>query len=140
MNAIFLAIFVAIMGATAIPLIEESSQQAKSATLLRNLHTLRRQIERYKLEHHGHVPLLHLGALPQLVQATNSDGALGVPGQEHPFGPYLRPGIPVNSITGRSIVVPCGEFPLTEASDNGGWLYHEESGQIAVDLPEYLTR
>jgi len=139
-NAMFLVVFVAILGATAIPLIEKSSRQAKSTALLQNLQSLRRQIERYRVEHHGHTPMLHEGTLPQLLQVTNGEGVLGVLEGEHSFGPYLQSGIPVNSLTGRSIVVRCDEFPPTESSGNGGWLYHQQTGQIAVDLPEFLTR
>ena len=138
MNAVILAIIVAILGATAVPLVEKSSQQAKSTTLLQNLRTLRSQIELYKLEHNGRVPLLYEGTFPQLIRSTNVKGVPGPPGGKYPFGPYLSSGVPVNPMTGRSIITPADAFPPDEASGNGGWLYHQQTGRIAADVPQYL--
>lgn len=139
MNAIILAIIIAILGATAIPLVEKSSRQAKSTTLLQNLRTLRTQIELYKLEHNRRVPLLYEGTFPQLIRTTNVKGEPGPPGRKHPYGPYLSSGMPVNPITGRSIVTSTDAFPPDKASGNGGWLYHQQTGRIAADVPQYLS-
>ena len=71
---------------------------------------------------------------------TNAQGRPGVPGSKYPFGPYLHNGVPVNPITGRSIVTATDTFPPTAQSGNGGWLYHESTGQIAPDLAQFLDR
>ena len=137
-NAVLLAIVVAIVGAAVVPLYEQASGGAQSSALLKNLQTLRRQIELYKVQHGGSAPILHKGALPQLTRSTNEKGEPGPSGSMFPFGPYLRNGVPVNPITSRSIVTATWTFPPTEPSGNGGWLYHQETGQIAADLEEYL--
>ncbi len=135
-DAMILMVIVAILGATVIPLIEAASTKAKSATLLQNLHTLRSQIELYKLEHGGEAPVAYQGMFPQLTRSTNGDGIPGPPGSKYPFGPYLRSGVPLNPITGRSIVTLTETFPPKAASGNGGWIYHQATGRIAADLDD----
>jgi general secretion pathway protein G len=137
-DAVLLAVVIAIVCATAVPLIEAASRRAKDSTLAQNLHTLRSQIELYKAEHGGQPPLLHEGTLPQMTQPTNADGVPGPVGGKYPFGPYFRTGVPVNPFTGRSVIVAAATFPPTAASGNGGWLYHQETGQIVPDLEAYL--
>lgn len=139
MNAMLLAVIVAILGATAIPLVEMGSRKAKSSALLQNLHTLRSQIELYKMEHGGKAPVVYDGTFPQLIRATNDAGIPGPPGSEYLHGPYLRSGVPVNPVTGRSIVTLTETFPPAAPSGNGGWIYHQETGQIAADLADFLT-
>ena len=139
-DAVIVTLAVTILGASAIPLVETTSQQAKNSSLLQGLHTLRSQIELYKLEHGGKPPLLYEGSFPQLIRATDAAGTPGVSGKKFPHGPYLRRGVPMNPITGRSVVTATDIFPPTEPSGNGGWFYHQETGRIAPDLKGYLDR
>lgn len=139
-DATILAVAVAILGAAAVPLVETTSQQAKTSALLQSLHALRSQIELYKLEHGGVAPVLHEGGLPQLVRSTDASGTPGPAGKKHPYGPYLQSGIPVNPITGRSVVTATESFPPAGPSGNGGWAYHPATGQVAVDLEDFLER
>jgi len=139
-DAMIIVIVVAILGASAIPLVEKANRQAESSALLQNLHTLRSQIEVYKAEHDGRPPLLYEGSFPQLIRATNAAGMPGPPGEKYPFGPYLTSGIPANPVTDRSVVTASETFPPENPSGNGGWLYHQQSGQIAPDVPGYLDR
>ena len=140
LNAVILAIVVAIAGGVGIPLIEKVTSRAQHTAVLQNLHMLRSQIELYKLEHKGEAPVLYRNAFPQLIRATNAEGIPGEPGGKYPYGPYLRAGVPLNPITGRSIVTPTDTFPPTAPSGNGGWIYHQETGRIAIDLEEFLTK
>jgi len=137
--AIFLVV-AAVVGAVAIPVIEKATRRAQQSTLLENLRILREQIELYKLQHGGAPPVVHEGTFPQLIRATDLLGRLGSPGKKHPLGPYLRSGVPVNPVTGRSVVTLTDTFPPKAASGNGGWLYHQPTGGIAIDLEEYLDR
>ena len=139
-DAVIVAVLAAIVGATTIPLLEMTNRRAKAAALLQNLHTLRSQIELYKLGHGGEPPVLYQGSFPQLLRATNAEGVPGEPGTEYPCGPYLRSGMPLNPITGRSIVTATDAFPPTAPSKNCGWLYHQATGQIAADLAGYLDQ
>lgn len=137
-NAIILAIVVAVVGGVGMPLLEMASRRAKRSTLMQNLHTLRSQIELYKLEHGGRPPVVYQNTLPQLTRATNAEGVPGEPSSEFAYGPYLHGGVPVNPITGCSIVALTDTFPPIAPSGNGGWIYHQETGQIAIDLEEFL--
>jgi type II secretory pathway pseudopilin PulG len=137
-DAMILASVVAIVGATGIPLLEMASSRSKESTLLQNLHTFRSQIELYKLEHGGEVPVAYQGSFPQLIRPTNAAGVPGKKGSKYAYGPYFRQGIPVNPLTGRSIVTLTDVFPPTEPSDNGGWLYHQPTGQIVPDAAGFL--
>ena len=130
----------AVVVAFSVPVIEKATQRAQVSTLLENLRILREQIELYKLQHAGRAPVLHNGGLPQLIRSTDVRGRLGPPGSNFPLGPYLRSGVPVNPVTNRSIVARADTFPPEAASGNGGWLYHQPTGQIAIDLEEYLDR
>jgi general secretion pathway protein G len=138
-NALLFALIAAIVCAAGVPLIERASERAKTASLKQSLRMLRSQIELYKAEHGGQPPLLYDGSLPQLIRATNAAGFPGDPSGEYRYGPYLRNGIPVNPITGRSLITATDVFPPSAPSGNGGWLYHQQSGQIAVDLEEYIA-
>jgi type II secretory pathway pseudopilin PulG len=139
LDAIIVAVVTAIVGATAIPLLEAASYRAKLSVLRENLHTLRSQIELYKIEHGGQPPVVYEGGLPQLLRPTNADGVPGERGSKFPYGPYLPHGIPVNPITGRSIVTPCETFPPLAPTSNGGWLYHQPTGRIVPDLEGHLN-
>jgi general secretion pathway protein G len=137
-DAVLLIVVIAIVCATAVPLIEAANRRAQQSTLAQNLHTLRSQIEMYKAEHGGRPPVLHEGTLPQMLQPTNADGVPGPAGNKYPCGPYLRSGVPLNPVTGRSVITAVQTFPPTATSGNGGWLYHQETGQIIPDLDEHL--
>ena len=140
LDAIILAVVVAIVGATTVPFIEKASRQAEASALLQNLHALRSQIELYKLEHGGQPPVLYEGTFPQLIRATNSSGIPGPRGSKHPFGPYLHSGIPVNPITGRSVITPTDKYPPDAASGSGGWIYHQKTGRISADSADFLNQ
>ena len=138
-DALIVGIVVTIVGAAAIPLLEKASGQAKASALLQNLHTMRSQIELYALEHGGKPPVLYQGTFPQLIKATNAEGIPGPPGKKFPCGPYLETGIPINPFSGRSVVTLTETFPPTTTSGNGGWLYHQPTGQIAPDREGFLS-
>jgi len=137
LDAMIVVAIMAIVTAIAMPLVTAAGEQAKDSALLQNLHTLRAQIELYKLEHGGEVPLLYEGTFPQLTEATNAAGAPGPPGRNYPYGPYLR-SIPANPYTGVSVVTPAETFPPTVPTKVGGWLYHQPTGQITADLAEHV--
>lgn len=137
LDAMIVVVIMAIVTAIAMPLVTAAGEQARESALLQNLRTLRAQIELYKLEHGGEVPLLYEGTFPQLTEATNAAGLPGPPGRDHPCGPYFG-GIPANPYTGVSVVTLTETFPPTESTPVGGWLYHQETGQIAADLAEHL--
>jgi general secretion pathway protein G len=139
-NALLLAIVVAIAGGVAVPLIEKYSTETERSALLQNLQTMRSQIELYKLDHNGTPPTVYQNTFPQLVRATNAQGIPGPSGSKYPYGPYLHSGIPVNPVTGCSIVVPVDTFPPTAPTGGGGWIYHQTTGRVTADLDGWLDK
>ena len=122
-----------VMIAAAIPWLNSFNQRAETAAVSQNLRALRSQIALYRLEHDGNVPLLYRGGLPQLTQATNVTGVPGPRGSKFPLGPYFPSGVPPNPCTSICVVTLTETFPPTAPSGNGGWLYHQETGQVAAD-------
>jgi len=135
LNLALLAVLIAIVGAAAVPLFDRASANARSSALSQNLNLLRKQIELYKIDHLGQPPLVYKGTLPQLLRSTNREGVPGPAGKRFPYGPYLPGGVPVNPVTGRSVVIEIEMFPPESTTGRGGWLYNQETGQIAPDLP-----
>jgi type II secretory pathway pseudopilin PulG len=138
LDSLLLVILMSITTAGGIALVEAASEGAKSVTLREELRMFRTQIAAYRLQHGGEAPVLFKSAFPQLTEATNAQGIPGQPDAWHRYGPYLRAGIPANPITGQSLVTPTDTFPPKSQSGTGGWLYHQKTGSIAVDLTEYL--
>lgn len=138
-EVLIVVVILAILAGTVIPQFTASSDDAKDSAALYNLHTLRAQIELYKVQHNGTPPALTSGAFPQLTLATDSDGNTGQPGDTYPFGPYLASGVPPNPLTGTPTVTAVATIPPSTESGTGGWLYHEDSGQIFIDDDDYLT-
>ncbi len=138
LDAVVLVLIMAASTAVAVSMVAPAAEQARRAALEQNWNTLRRQIELYKLDHGGKLPVLFRGGFPQMTQATNSQGIPGEPGPDFPHGPYLPGGIPENPFTGATFIVGVEQFPPRSATNVGGWLYHEKSGKIIPDLPEYV--
>jgi type II secretory pathway pseudopilin PulG len=130
----------AIATAAMIPVFESLRDRASASTLRHNLQVFREQIELYKLEHGGEVPLLYKGTFPQLLQSTNAAGYPGPGGRDFPYGPYLKGGMPMNPFSGLTTVAPTTAFPPAEATGQAGWLYHQATGKVVPDHPEYLTQ
>lgn len=140
MDALILVLLMAVVTAVAMPLLSAADAQAKSTTLTQNLRIFRAQIERYKLDHGGQIPLMYNGTLPQLLEATNAEGLPGPGDKAHPFGPYLSTGIPVNPYTGSATIELTETFPPTKHGTAGGWLYHQPTGSIAADQEGWLGK
>ncbi len=139
-DAIVMVLLMATVSAAAVPLVVAAVHRKKDSAVLATLYSFRSQIAQYKREHNGEPPIFYKGTLPQLLQSTNAEGVPGPPGEESPYGPYLHKSLPTNPVTGRSTVTLTKVFPPKTASGNGGWLFHPDSGQVAIDLPELLDR
>lgn len=137
-DALILGLLMTILFAAGKPLFDAAQEEARIAALRQDLHTMRSQIELYKAEHDGQPPTVHDGTFPQLIRPTNAQGVPGEAGSRFPFGPYLRGGVPVNPMTGRSVVATTPSFPPDGPTGGGGWIYHPPTGQIAADLEGFL--
>lgn len=138
LDGLMLVILMSMATTGGITLVEAAAQHAKEVALRDNLRMFRVQIDAYRLLHGGVPPVLYEGGFPQLTQATNAQGIPGPPGHKHPYGPYFRSGLPVNPMTGHSVVTVTETSPPEKASGHGGWLYHQETGRISADLAGFL--
>lgn len=137
---LIVVVIMAVLAATIIPQFSSSTNDAKTSTLQFNLHTLRSQIELYKLNHNGAVPAITNGLLPQLTSSTDVNGNIGASGTSFPFGPYILGDMPTNPFDGHNTVTDTGGvFPPTATTSAGGWLYCSPTGQIAPNTTGHLN-
>jgi general secretion pathway protein G len=134
-EVLIVVVILAIVGATVIPQITDSTD-AKASTVNLNLRTLRSQIQVYRTHHGGSPPS---STLAELLASTDSTGAQGI-GGNFPYGPYLRE-IPRNPISNAKNVTIISSDPAQAAdvTGSGGWLYNARTGNIWIDNSTLYT-
>jgi len=125
-----LGIIIAVVAATIVPQLSESTDDAIENGLKLDQRMMRAQIERYKFEHNGAYPTL-VQFEAQLTGKTDPDGTPNADGQ---LGPYLEV-VPPNPYD-RSNAVSAASANRPEADNgNGGWQYDETTGNIWPNHP-----
>ena len=130
-EVLIVVVIMAVLAATIIPQFSASTEDAKDSALRFNLHTMRSQIELYKLHHLGNYPAVTANDLPQLAGSSDASGAIGS-GAAFPYGPYVEGDIPANPFDNSSSVasvVLSGAKPISDTGD-GGWQYDPATGDI----------
>jgi type II secretory pathway pseudopilin PulG len=124
---LIVVVIMAVLAATIIPQFSSSTQDAKESSLKFNVHTMRSQIELYKVHHLGGYPAISASSLPQLTGATNLNGEIGAAGPNYPYGPYVDGELPANPFNDLNTVVAG-----TGLAGDGttGWQYDETTGGI----------
>jgi prepilin-type N-terminal cleavage/methylation domain-containing protein len=126
-EVLIVVVIMAVLAATIIPQFSTSTQDAQDSQIAFNMHTLRSQIELYKVQHNGTYPPI-TNNLQVLTVKTNADGTTtGTP----TIGPYLIE-IPMNGSTGLATVAASTTGTATGAS---GWLYDATTGKLWADAP-----
>ena len=132
-EVLIVVVIMAVLAATVIPQFASSTTDAKESTAKFNMHSLRSQIELYRI-HHGEYPTLSDNTLPQMLDATDAGGTISSTGA---YGPYLD-AIPPNPYDNESLIYTASsDSPTEETSDGKGWQYHQASGGIWPNNPEY---
>ena len=138
-EVLIVIIIMAVLAAVIIPQFSAAGEDAKLTAMRHTLHTIRSQIEKYRLEHKGRPPgAIDSRGLFQLLDKTNADGAVGS-GPDFVYGPYLWNEFPANPLDSRRTVTATSDFPPPTPTSAGGWLYHAATGQIAPNVDGYLT-
>jgi prepilin-type N-terminal cleavage/methylation domain-containing protein len=143
-EVLIVVVIMAVLAATIIPQFASSTDDAKSSALQFNLHTMRQQLEMYKLQHGSTYPAIGSNTLPGLIYSTASDGTQNgslASSTTYPFGPYVQGGnLPANPFvadpTIANKVVAGTTFPPTSTSSAGGWYYNATTGQLAPAYPQ----
>lgn len=161
---LIVVIILAILAAIVVPQFSASTDDAKLAALDSNLSAMRSAINFY-YQQHGEYPGENSSALSggvscstvptpaasdaaghaayQMTTYTANEGqACAIKdATEFPYGPYLRE-IPNNPFTDSQTITTTndGRLAHTSSSTTGGWVYDIQSGRIAADHVDHVTR
>jgi len=126
-EVLIVVVIMAVLAATIIPQFASSTEDAKKSQQDFNLHTLRSQIELYRVQHSGVYPKID-NNLEQLTSKTKSDGT--VDATNGTLGPYILDKLPANAFTNANTV--SASTTGTEKT-GGGWLYDAATGRVWAD-------
>ena len=129
-EVLIVVIIMAVLAATIIPQFASSTRDAKDSSLQFNLHTMRSQIEMYKIHHLGNYPSV-ANFEAQMTSTTDIDGVVDAAG---PYGPYINTELPVNPFNDSKAVVTGTGVALV--AGGAGWQYDETTGGIWANNTE----
>ena len=145
-EVLIVVVIMAVLAATIIPQFSSSTRDAKDSALRFNVHTMRSQIELYKLHHLSKYPDqigdATNGYLPQLTKSTDANGNTGAADAAHPYGPYIEGELPPNPFDGKNVVTSVdlgGNKPTAVSGTAGGWQYDPKTGAIWPNNAEYFA-
>ena len=118
---LIVAIILAILAAVVIPQFGEASSDVKISATKATLHTVRSQLELYRLQHNTTYPTLAAWT-NQMTKKTDADGTVNASGK---YGPYLL-ALPVNPMDDSSAMD-------NNQDGNGGWAYDQSTGLFQAD-------
>lgn len=127
-EVLIVVIIMAVLAATIIPQFSSSTTDAKTSSLKFNLHTIRSQIEMYKVHHASKVPGLAT-FLEQMTKPTDINGA--TTGTNLIYGPYFQGQVPANPFNASNALVAvatAGKEPTAVVAGGAGWQYDETTG------------
>ena len=136
-EVLIVVIIMAVLAATIIPQFSSSTNDAKDSSLKFNLHTIRSQIEMYKVHHNGTVPAL-AKFTDQMTKPTDVDG--NISGTNLIYGPYFQGQVPANPFNGNNTLVAvatAGKEPTGVVAGGAGWQYDESNGGFFPNNAEY---
>lgn len=131
-----------ILGAVVLPTYQGHASEAKVSAAKSNLHTIRTQIELYKMQHNGSLPGYVSGApiaegMLEL-QFVGTSEVTGLPTDSkihagnYLYGPYLLD-IPENPFNGKTAFTYSTDFATDAGAVSTGYLYNRTTGQIALN-------
>lgn len=134
---LIVVVIMAILAATIIPQFTDSTKDAKSSTVMFNLHTLRSQIEMYKAQHDGKLPS---GTLAELTARTNASGTIGTSAATFPYGPYLKE-LPDNPFTKSNTVkaIATDTAAAGDVTTTHGWIFSTTTGGLWINEATLVT-
>ncbi len=143
-----LMIVVAVLGilaAIVLPKVQGHTVQAKEAAVQDSLHTVRTQIQLYKMQHNGLAPgyintaQAPLSTLTYQLTGTSALTGLAVASKTsstaYPFGPYIL-AMPMNPYNNLATIkmVSAATTDFSAAADNTtGWLYQKETASFKLN-------
>ena len=135
-EVLIVVIIMAVLAATIIPQFSSSTNDAKDSSVVFNLHTIRSQIEMYKVHHLGKKPEV-AKFVDQMTKPTDVQGATGGGPTVAIYGPYFQGLVPTNPFNGSNAIVAVatpGTKPAAPADGTSGWQYDESTGDFYPNL------
>ena len=139
-EVLIVVIIMAVLAATIIPQFSSSTADAKDSSLKFNLHTVRSQIEMYKVHHLSTAPTL-AKFVDQMTKATDVSG--NTTGTNLTLGPYFQTQVPANPFNGSNALVAVaatGVDPTAVVAGGAGWQYDEKTGAFWPNNAEYYAK
>lgn len=127
-EVLIVVIIMAVLAATIIPQFSSSTNDAKNSSTVFNLHTIRSQVEMYKVHHLGKVPALAT-FVDQMTKPTDVAGL--TTGTNLIYGPYFQGQVPSNPFNGSNTLVAvktAGAAPTGPNGTDAGWQYDATTG------------
>lgn len=139
-EVLIVVVIMAVLAATIIPQFTASTDDAKKSARDFNAHSLRAQIELYRIDH-GKYPASADVLAAKLTHPTNAAEAEGTtPGEDYPYGPYIMSDnhkLPKNPMNNYDAVVAGTGADAVEG--NYGWQYNATTGEIWPNDSDYWT-
>ena len=138
-EVLIVVIIMAVLAATIIPQFSSTTTDTKDSALKFNLHTIRSQIEMYKVHHGNHVPALAT-FVDQMTKPTDIDGS--TTGSNLIYGPYFQGEVPANPFNGSNALVAvatAGAAPTVVVAGGAGWQYDASTGGFYPNNAEYFA-
>lgn len=135
-EVLIVVVIMALLAATIIPQFSSSTTDAKKSSLNFNLHTMRSQIDMYKV-HHNNTPPLLAKFSDQMTKATDISG--NTTGSNLIYGPYIKAPLPTNPFNNLNTVTAVADATKDPTAVNGtsGWQYNETTGGFFPNNAEY---
>ena len=164
---LIVVIILTVLAAIIVPQFSSATIDAKEAALDANLARMRSAVELFQAQHNGKYPgsMAATGAscpssgtagtgtagsaqafIDHMLMYSNAEGqTCSIGDSTFKYGPYLRKGIPHDSLNGKGavvgeIVVTSTGTPLAPAAATGGWAYDTKSGQLVMNSNANDTR
>ncbi len=139
-EALILAVIIAVMAATIIPQFATSTKDAKISNLKYNLRTVRAQLELYKEHHLGVYPpaAASIDFKNQMTQKSDRNTTLDP--AKGACGPYIAGDIPINPFNrSTSVGILRGDTePTAPTGSADGWQYNPRHGWFYPNNIEYF--
>jgi len=128
---LIVVVILGILAAVVVPQFTDASSEAKLSALQTNLHTIRSQLQLYRMQHNGTWPLLatFTNQMTLVSKADGTTAALGTSG--YAYGPYLLT-IPNNPFTDTNTV-------SAGAADSSAWYYDQSIGTFRPNDTAHLA-
>jgi general secretion pathway protein G len=139
-EVLIVVIIMAVLAATIIPQFSSSTNDAKQSSLKFNLHTVRSQIEMYKVHHAATYPKFDKFT-DQMTKVTDASGATTGDATTLIYGPYIQGEIPANPFNGSNTLVKvatAGTVPTAVVGTTAGWQYDETTGGFYPNNKEFF--